>query len=635
MRANKPGFRIGLAGLFIIAFLGLVTGVLLWPYISLPFSNPLKIVGPLTVQHYNPLNNIARFGLVLVLPSLFLLIATLLVKQFRQPPIIQNEPVLPAQQRNRMQKLFMAALILSAALFVIGTANNNPLDTFHEGETLGMAECYESGMVPYRDFLFVHGLYQDPLRTAVAFELFGRSIASVRTLDTVHRIVFAGMLIAVLLTLYRGNAQNALLALLFLFFAILGLDVAFKLSPEPYYSVFSTSFPSRDITTLALILLFLVLYRLGDSGTTKHILTSAFIFSLLPGVAFAYSIDRGFYVSAAWFVAILLLAGGVFRQSARRLAFLSGAVTGMIVGIVILASVLGEGTTAFFQFVFLEMPRYKELFDGYIYPISKPAFLLPVLIFSLLLFWFTLRGIQYFHRKERTSTTIANFLRDYGIEIFLFVFALLFFRSALGRAEWGHLGYSLPPLLLLLSWLGLQRALPALLGRFPRGRTILVYGAFAGAGLFCLGAGTQILAEGLFAHLFPVGRSDTAYLSKEYVLAASEIQRYLQPGETFASLTSEAIWYYLIDRPCPVRFPIVWFAAPVMYQQQLANELDRKQVTYLLYRNDHWANTMDGMDNATRLPVLMAYIDSRYAYDTTIVGQELWKRKTSSAALLR
>lgn len=626
MRANKPAYRTGL-GLLVIAFLGLVAGLFLWPHISLPFSNPLNIVGPLAVQHYNPLNNIIRFGLVLILPSLCLLAAILLFKPFWRSVAAREEPVLSVSQRDSRQGLYLAALIVTAALFVVGTANNNPLDTFHEGETLGMAACYESGMVPYRDFLFVHGLYQDPLRTVVAFDVFGRSIASVRTLDTIHRILFAGMLVVLLLSMYRGNTQNALLALLFLFFAIMSLDVAFKLSSEPYYSVFSTSFPSRDMTTLAFVLLFFVLHRQSSSGTKNSLLAAAFVFSLLPGLAFVYSIDRGFYLSLAWLVAVPLLAGVVIRQSAKRTVFLAGATIGMIAGISVLIALLGEGTAAFFRFVFLEMPRYKELFDGYVYPVSKLAFALPIVIFAVLLFWFTVRAVHYFNREGRIATRLIDFLRTYSIELFLFVLALLFFRSALGRAEWGHLGYSLLPLLLLLSWIALNRGVPRLVARFSRSRTLLSYGAFAGAILFWLGAGTQIAGGGLLAHVFPLGRPDTAYLPKEYIVAAPLIQNHLQPGETFATLTSEAVWYYLIDRPCPVRFPIVWFAAPVPYQQQMIDELERKQVTYLLYRNGHWANRMDDMDNATRLPVLMSYVDSHYAYDTTIAGQELWKRK--------
>lgn len=625
MKANESASRTGIV-LFAVLLAGLVTGILLWPQISLPFSNPLNIVGPLTVRQYNPLNNIVRFGLVLLLPSLLLLVAVVVYRPLRRAPEReeQEESVRPP---GRRQGLYRIALVVSAVLFVIGTANNNTLDTFHEGETLGMAVCYEHGMVPYRDFLFVHGLYQDPLRAVLAFDLFGRSISSVRMLDTIHRIVFTGMLVGLLLYLYRGNARNALLALLFLFFAILGLEIAFRLDSDSSYSIFSPSFPSRDMTTLALILLFVMLYRMGKSGTAGNgrILLTSFVFSLIPGLAFAYSIDRGFYLTAAWCAAVVLLAVAMFRQAGRR-SFLAGAAAGMAAGILVLVAVLGEGTAAFVRFVFLDMPRYKELFDGYIYPVAKPAFVLPVLIFSVLLFRLTLKGVRTLSGR-RTGAAIQEFLRDNGIGIFLFLLALLFFRSALGRAEWGHLGYSLPPLLLLLSWLGLTRGVPYLEKRFPRSRPVFSAAALAGAVLFWLGSGAQIISDGLLAHVFPAGRPDTAYLPDGYSAAAVQMNRYLPPDATLATLTSEAVWYYLLDRPCPVRFPVVWFAAPVMYQRRMIDELDQGQVMYLLYRNDHWANKMDGIDNATRLPVLMAYIDSHYSYDTTIAGQELWKRR--------
>ena len=62
------------------------------------------------------------------------------------------------------------------------------LENFEEGQTLSAGMSYLNGGVPYRDFSVFHGLYDEPLRTAIAFKLFGPSIGAMRTFHSINKL---------------------------------------------------------------------------------------------------------------------------------------------------------------------------------------------------------------------------------------------------------------------------------------------------------------------------------------------------------------------------------------------------------------------------------------------------------------
>jgi len=63
--------------LVLIFGVGFIAALYYARFISIPFSNPWNITGLLAVMQYNPLNNIAKFLFLLLLPSMLLLLISL------------------------------------------------------------------------------------------------------------------------------------------------------------------------------------------------------------------------------------------------------------------------------------------------------------------------------------------------------------------------------------------------------------------------------------------------------------------------------------------------------------------------------------------------------------------------------
>jgi hypothetical protein len=615
---RKPAsFRIDFIKYAPYALASLIAFVL-GPHIHLPFSNPWNITGILARAHINPADNIVRFLLFIAGP-LLLLGAIWCVPGLRKRfPGDESSAApgafcpAPARQPRRLLFLLTLLFLVIAALNVSTYHSWDPLlDPFQEGESLGAGMTLLNGGAPYRDVVFVHGVFQDPLRSVVAFKLFGRSIGAVRTLESLMKLLCCFWLFAFLLVLYDGNYLYIYLTLSVLLIALFSDRLI--LAP-------------RDGMTFLFLLAAAILFRALQEQTPR--LSAArgaalVFFSFLPLASFMYSIDRGFYLLAAYIVLLpLVLFWFGRRLLPRTLAF---SALGLGMGALFAGYLLQWQVGAFVDFTFRKIPRYKELMDGLLYPFHVPKFLLMVLILSWITYWIAIRFLAAVRASGLRQS--GAFLRRHLLELGLLLLSLCFFRSALGRSDWEHVRYSCVILYLLCCYLLIRYRLhPALQSR-PRAARILarsvgvVMVAAALVGIFRIGHAH------LLARNFPFKVPDVRFVPLDFQQGSAFLRANLSPQETFFTLTSEGAWYYLADRPCPARFPVVWFAMPPFYQQEIVRDLAARNVKLILYRNQHWFNAIDGFPATERLPILDAYIRRHYRPYTTIAGNEFWIRQ--------
>lgn len=88
----------------------------------------------------------------------------------------------------------------------------------------------------------------------------------------------------------------------------------------------------------------------------------------------------------------------------------------------------------------------------------------------------------------------------------------------------------------------------------------------------------RIFKADLIKKNFPFGIEDSKWIPADYKRTIAFLKNNIGENEDFLSMTNEAIWYYFIDRPSPVRFPVIWFAAPDFYQNEVVEDLKGKNV---------------------------------------------------------
>lgn len=597
--------------------LGIAAGLVLQEYVSLPFRNPWDVIGPLTMLRYNPWTNVVRFAVVVAAPLACLAVVATLSSAFRRHVLsrVSESDAPPVTGRAAAQTKSLAwvwsAVIVAIALTVSlnRSARIFELDVFHEGESLGAAVSWQAGNAPYSGIVFAHGVFQDPYRSVLAFRLFGRSIGAVRTLESMQKIA-AYLLLAVLLMRVFPLGMAACAAV-----GVMAVGLASR----------SIEIQTRDLTTMVFLLSFVGLHR--STGFVRRASRWRAICSCLLAVsvlgAFADSVDRGLFllVGYALLAPFAYVALGDDRRERRR--FLVGAGAGVVAGLVLLRLALRGPFGPFVDYVFLSMPRYWELMDGYVFPLLEPAFLAATLLVAFNTYWLAL-SIASVAMEERKGI-VGRLFDRYGLEAGLWVISLCVFRSALGRADLPHLTPSLWPTLLLSLRIGWREGRRAWVPSRVR-HAVLSLSCAAGV-LIAAGGGWRVFQSDLVTRNFPWRVPDSRFIPSSYVATIEFLRRTVKPGDQFFAFNNEAIWYYFLDRPSPSRFYVPWFAVPSQYQRELVGDLEAARVTYVLYHNESMGSSLDGISNERRLPVVSKYLREHFQFLTRLDGNEIWVRR--------
>ena len=612
-------------GIFIISF---AVALFISEKIAvLPFSNPWHVTGLLTQKAYNPANDIIKFITIIIFPSLVLVPSFLLLKDKKWVPTQEKESAKPNSESfsirptiGKKKLFFLSVVIVSIVALNIPTyhSNGEHVDSFHEGESLGTAISYLAHKLPYKETIFLHGIFQDPLRSVIAFKLFGRSIGSVRTLESIIKILSFILLFISLLKLFR---QNYLYAYVAFFILIFGSNY-FRDAP-----VLLLILP-RDVTTLLFIFLFLSLRQMLINDRTFSIAKFAlivFFFSFVPLVSFSYSIDRGYYLTATF---LIISPPMLFFSAKKGFAnyFLISSALGAVSAAVLLFYLLNWDFSAFFEFVFLIMPKYKDLMDGIEYQFYDIKFLFPVAVIALNTYWVTYRLLKEAFKGDDILSSLLQCLKTYVIEICLLVMSIFFFRSALGRSDADHVQYSSVISYMLSIYIFIKYYLHVFLQENKRLENVLIIFSIILVSLLTAAGCYRIYKHELIEKNFPYYIDDSHFIPANYRNTIIFLKNNLGGKDTFFTMTSEAIWYYFINKPCPSKFPVVWFAMPYFYQEQTVRDLGDNNVKIILYKNENGSNTIDGFTTQERLPIIDSYIKKYYSFFKIIDGNELWIR---------
>ncbi len=600
---------------------GILIALSLWNNLWLPFSNPLGITSDIATIHFNPSNNTFRFLVLLLVPVICLvLFAKFSPKRFKEieskPSVIHFAPPTTVWQMilSKLLVSFLAILFAMTSPTFIASGN---FDTFHEGESLGPAVSYQAGQVPYKDFVVIHGVYQDPLRAVTAFSLFGKSIGATRTWESIVKILTWILLGVFLLDVFEWKSNRAIFVL-----GCLGFLSTIK----------ALTIMPRDITTILYLLTFPVFLRaISDKVVNKYLLlVASFGLSFIPLAGLGMSVDRGVYYLAMTLFFTPLLYFFYIRKTIYAQTFLSGISLGISIGAFVLGTLLHWNFSGFYQFCFVMMPEYKDLMDGFVYTIFNPRFGVPAIICAFatyLMVWKFLRmpntpSVSFFKK-------LKEFVAEYLVEIAVLMISLLLFRNALGRADWTHINYSWFGILMFLLIVFAKDVLPRIADKFPffRNNTVVLF-------LIAIVSGYP---AGLFPQRnawhenFPLGVNDSTFIPEKDKTTIDFLKKGLKDSDDFLTLTDEAAWYYYLDKPCPIRFNIIIHAMHPKFQQEVVDSLQKRNVKYVLYHNNHWAN-FTKTEGKQSLPIVMDYIHAHFRPFITLNDNEIWIKSTTIQA---
>lgn len=617
----------------------------IWDSIKLPFSNPADVISFLPSIGFNPSNNLLRFAFAVLLPPLACLAYWLIMRHQAslQKRYDQSKFSRYALRGGVMGLCILLAISMGIIQSSTNPANNQPVtqaqggtythalvDTFHEGETLGPAISYsDPSKLPYRDFVIVHGVFQDSVRTVIAFKLFGKTVGASRTMASILTIAAFMLLFVLLLVLFRGSIVRSAIGMVA--FGLLVLPAAIIPLWREY--ILGVQLPFRDIATM----LFLLCATIGARYYLKQKYRQAGIMTGIVGfvavAGFANSLDRALYVLAlalVWLGMLFIMKPGhIFLKNV--LPWFAG---GAIAGLAVLLWALKGHLVYFWNYV-SDIISYKEFLDGV--PFSQPGASVSIL---LLVLSATIAAVIFWAARELTRPAIAKkrtvpaklkaawpalqkIVQEHHTLILLGITALFFMRSALGRALLDHFMYS-------VQWLYLFIIYGVLAYAYPLRKKMSLTVAFIAVSALLLTTviyGVLVKKTDVAADTFPINVTDQQVVRKDYLQAADYIKKNLSGDESFVTLTSEGIWYYLVDKPSPIQYPIIWYAFTKQERVELAKSIDHNDKIKYIVTNDHWTMNFDYIPNQQRFPELYKVLQEQYEPQTGFGSQTIWAKK--------
>jgi hypothetical protein len=618
--------------IFLISYYGVW---LIWIFLKVTVHPPEGISSPLVLMHYNPVNNILRFIVAIFVPPVSCLIYWWFEKNYSKTRWLHTRLT-----RHTFASIVVGlSLILALSMGILqGSTNpaNNPVgeyggpysnflvDTFHEGETLGPAISYQQdNLKPYTNFVVIHGVFQDPLRTVISFKLFGRTIGAERTFNVILLMTTFVCYLVLLLVLFKFNYIKAGLGL-----SIVGLLlVPNNTLPYIHQAVSWIQLPFRDIATIVFLVTAVLGFRYALSKRYQALTIISSVIGLIVTASFAISVDRAIYItilSAVWVVLIWLMVGN--RVWIKRIV--TPVFVGLLLGLIVLYTALKGDLYGLLHYL-ITISRYKDYLDGEVFAqpgLASSIILLGIgTIIAIVFAWFAgfwdnrPKGLDEGFRalKEHAKTTITN----YHTEILLGVTSIVFMRSAIGRADEAHLAYSIQWLYLFLAYVGInyifshrKRRLAINFGSLLLFLIVLVF--YAGS----------IKNIDIARDTFPLHVPDSKLVRTDYTQTANYIKQNLSGKQTFVTLTSEGVWYYLVNKPSPISYPIIWYAFTAPQRQIIASQIqDNPNIKYII-TNNNWTSDFDFIPNTQRFPEVYMVLYSLYHPEAGFGQQTVWER---------
>lgn len=619
---------------FLLAFVsGLGIARLCWSHITLPLRNPWHVVGNLTLQDYDPTNNVLRGYFLVLAPSIVLAALHVTCRHARRMSACGDEhEILRKRSRpSRIQRAVGSTLLLAVAILAGLNAPTDiahgEFDSYHEGESLAAAVLCSRGQAPYRDFMVVHGFYQDPGRALAAFALFGRSIGAVRCLASIVKLLtFALMaVLAVLLCEFDPLVSLVLVGCYVLPQTWLMHMNGVTLGPV----VFTTG---RYVCVFAFLVVLLLLHRVvaGRTLSASAALIDGFAVGFVPVASFAMSVDVGFYLTASAIVLLPLLYLAFPFVQGMRMRTVSSSIVGAAAAVLVVAWSAGFDIAAFVKLGLIVEPRAYALALGLKYPIELLPWLVVLALAAANTCWLTCKLLSKMQLPVPVRERVGEFVRGYFPELALGVTSLALLRSSFSRSDWVHVAIGLGPVLLLSLSIVCRHALSVWLNKGVC-RSLVLAAAIVGVacGAYCGVARISTLS--LIEANFPLAVPDSAYITDDEKAAVDFLKASLAEHDGFYVLTSEGSWFYYLDKPPPTRFPCVIYATTDFMQRELVDDLEQANVKLIIVSNRNWSNAIDGISTPVRVPLVAKYVRAHYHPLCVVAGQVIWERNNHKA----
>ncbi|NJR39562.1 MAG: hypothetical protein HC781_13035 [Leptolyngbyaceae cyanobacterium CSU_1_4] len=628
------------------SFLWVISVTIICWWLVLPTLNTLKlplgqtygIVSRMVELGRNPSTNVAIYLLLLLIPNLIILgFATLSdrLKGLFSRIGVQLSHFLNHRTLPLIVGLVLIIWTLNATAPNSDYASTFPKDGFHFGEKIGLTAAYFQSPQAFfnQNYILIHGLGMNVLPGVVGRWLGGQDFDIAFTLYAVYlqsllAIAFSFLILhEVAIFLAPQRRWHALLALSLIYFALHG-----------------TIFGFIDRDTVFLLQAYLTLRWLRFSHNEPDLAAvpqkrfnrrslHPFLVAFLIPFSVLYVYDRAVYAIAIFVCTLIYLLITTNKQQFVKAIAISLA--GFLTAALLISFIFG------FQVLpnALSQIRYWSKVSGLFTALPYPAIDLSI---SSLINWvpiflqsLTLTGFCLSLREECliSNKKIQIFLKENYLPLFLFLSAVFYMRVALGRSDGGHLispgFFAIFAFIALVSHIITERRL------FQISWQTLILTTFIATSLFNLNSVfaavnlKQLSTYPAAVHAL-LTQTNTDLVAPDQLIVARRLQERLKSQSCFYTLTSEGLWYELLDQPPCSRYWYLIYAPTKETQKQVVQDLKKTKPKIILYSGG-FGDILDGIPKEASHLRVHQYIWQRYRPGFTLQNRWFWIRRSGSS----
>lgn len=471
------------------------------------------------------------------------------------------------------------------------------VNVFEDGHSLLPASEYLRGERPYRDMLPAHGLIEDGLLDTLLFQVTDRTVGSSlkarATIGNLNAVLLYAVAIAV-----TGSAEAALFAV--------------------FLSVLTGTFHTQ-VRQLPALLTLAFLFSAVRWRRPRWLANAAFC-AVLTGLT---SLDFGFYVTITMLVACIRLrrwreplagvAAGVIPLGVVLLVF--GILDDFLRGTFV--ETLSAGSAYVLNFFSPPelMRKFSSFPDILAVALDRQVFL--YLFWCMVAVFVGAAFARPFSRRREP----------------LFLTGVFMVLTAISYGERHHLYFSiLVSTVIVFVILRLLRTGQHAMAGVAIAAAIALAGPTTHMGV--VGQVRQARGpEAGWVTLQEPPRARGALFLEGDAQSVTSVGRYvalaLGPEETFFDFTNRGLYYFLFRRDCPIREYEVAFYQTEAGQREVIRRIEEnpKIRAALVPSHPQSRYAVDGIPNATRAPLVWAYLEENFTPDFEEGDVVFWRRK--------
>lgn len=573
-----------------------------WDYLDVPLKNTNEVVGYLTTNNFNPINNTLRYIVFIILPLSFYFVSNLFFKNFylKKNIFFFDNTDLKKKNDLSIKDLKFIILFLFIYIFFQFLLNlellNFSFDAFHDGDFLAPAQNYQGQNKFWSSSITIHG-GSNTIYTLIGWKIHNLQTIGAYRLFLSYLIVFLKIL-SILLSFQFCKLSNLEKKYKIFLFFILSLILI-------NFSSYNIPLNYSELSIRDLYVVFFLIFLIETIYLNKNSLFSNIVLVTLPFLALTLHIDIAIYL---YFILIVYF---IYLSIQKKLKIFLELILLKKILLIVFIIIFGfEEFFAIFKNLFIIVENI-DLIHGLKFP--QPFFDIgkephasratKLLLLQVISGIFILNAI--FNKESNFSD------RQKIIFIFLYILSFIMFKNALGRSDSYHMRMSSEwPYIITIFFL-IEYSLSYLQKKAVKLKFLLYLIIFF-ISTYPLYKKDNLNLIINFKENYKIflNSDNNKFLNYKKITFINDVNKIVKNEKCIINFTEDNSLLFLLKKPSCTKYIFPFLSSGKKLENEYVYELKKSEANYVLYKSSDFS--FDNISIIKRLKITNEFLINNY-----------------------